>query len=195
MIAKIDQLDKDLSTLVHNSYHSRFFDVFMLIFGSIYDPAIVPFTFIFVTILAEISAPPNPNRLLIPALYGLSFAPMFALSTILKRGFKRVRPWPSETGKKSKWLRTKQKNYSMPSGDSLQGWHLTTFCILHFHAWWMIPVGVLISYSRVHFVCHWIGDVIIGAIIGSLGCLIIQTILTLGLNNIEEQSLVKPFWI
>lgn len=193
MIAKIDEIDKRLSSKIHNSDPSWLFGYFLLLFGSIYDPLIVPFTFVFVAVLGEVSN--SPNRHMISALYGISFAVMFLLSTIMKKGFRRVRPTFPPNSQKSKWLRHKQKNFSMPSGDSLQGWHLATFCLLHFQSWWMIVVGILISYSRVHFVCHWIGDVITGAAFGVTGCLALQTILAYGLNLIEEHCIVKPFWL
>ena len=71
---------------------------------------------------------------------------------------------------KTMFFRKKQKNGSMPSGDSIQAFALLTFFYFYgtaTHFWVYLPMGVVVCLSRVYFCCHYISDITVGAIFGA----------------------------
>ena len=124
----------------------------------------------------------NPVALTIPAYYiyytsslntkiFLSYLIMsgitLMITLIMKKKMGRSRPiFPEKTLKKSRRLRKKESNNSMPSGDSMQAGLFAIFCYLYLDNPYLFCIVPIVMYGRVHFCCHYIGDTLVGAIIG-----------------------------
>jgi len=155
-LAIIDQWDKTLSAKIHKAdygilNHVIFF--FAIVFNSPVT-LIVPMCYIYWRGSFTV------NNL---AHYGaLTLLGLFATLTLKKR-LGRPRPIHDEMSKKSKSLRKKERNNSMPSGDSLQAGIFASYCFLNFGEFYWFFVMLLVMYGRVHFVCHYVADTVIGA--------------------------------
>ena len=59
-------------------------------------------------------------------------------------------------------------SYSMPSGDAAQGALWCTLTQLFFSPSYATPIMImlLVAFARVYYRCHWIGDTLIGCILG-----------------------------
>ena len=55
---------------------------------------------------------------------------------------------------------------SMPSGDTAQAANWCVLTYLFYESYFSLMIIPLVALSRVYFRCHWIGDTIIGTIIG-----------------------------
>ena len=68
-----------------------------------------------------------------------------------------------------KEVKGKTKNASMPSGDTfICAWFLSCYFYV-FGAHWLIFIMVIfVALGRVYVHCHWIGDTIIGSLMGML---------------------------
>mmetsp|Transcript_42417 Transcript_42417/g.49122 ORF Transcript_42417/g.49122 Transcript_42417/m.49122 type:complete len:200 (+) Transcript_42417:30-629(+) len=88
------------------------------------------------------------------------------LSIYLKGLIGRLRPVFPEDVTKSGYLRGIEKLNSMPSGDAIQAGYFAMFCMYHFNNPYVLAICFFALYGRVHFVIHWIGDIIVGMIIG-----------------------------
>jgi membrane-associated phospholipid phosphatase len=65
-------------------------------------------------------------------------------------------------------MRDLEHGKSMPSGDAAAAAY---FCAMYFYLFnfpWFLPCIVLCSLGRVYVHCHWIGDTVIGSLIGLL---------------------------
>ena len=73
-------------------------------------------------------------------------------------------------------LRTKETNYSMPSGDAAQGSLFAFFIMYHFpylymslgESTFLLKFITLVAIGRVFHHCHYFGDTIVGALFGFL---------------------------
>ncbi len=55
----------------------------------------------------------------------------------------------------------------MPSGDSAQGALWVVITMLFFQSYVILLVIPMVCLGRVYFRCHWIGDTLVGALIGA----------------------------
>ena len=125
----------------------------------------------------------NPITLTIPSYYIyyasslntkilLTYLIMTGITLIItltmKKKMGRSRPiFPDLIFKKSRRLRKKESNNSMPSGDSTQAALFAIFCYFYLdNPYWLFIVPI-VMYGRVHFCCHYFADTVVGAIIGS----------------------------
>ena len=99
------------------------------------------------------------------------------MTSFLKAYFKRKRPEnPPETASNCRRidLRSKETNCSFPSGDAAQSALLCMHIMINYKATFYLAGGVVgvgqlmisVSFARVYFHCHWIGDVLAGSVIG-----------------------------
>ena len=79
----------------------------------------------------------------------------------------RDRPKLRENVLKYQHFRKKEKNFSIPSGDTIQAALFSYFLYYVYGVNWVIAamITVLVAISRVYFMCHWIGDTIFAVII------------------------------
>ena len=92
-------------------------------------------------------------------------------------------------------MRTRETNCSMPSGDSAQAALYSFYIMNNFPKGFIVLGGVLgsaqfllaVTFSRVYFHCHYLGDTIVGMIIGVAVGLILQ--------NIHLKELMKNIYL
>ncbi len=112
--------------------------------------------------------------LLLPFFTQLSWRGIIALSfshsvaTILKNGFKRVRPYLRESS--VIFLGKPLKDFSFPSGHTTAAF---TCCLAIALTWsWLaflvVPLAIIVGWSRIYLGFHYPADVAAGALIGSL---------------------------
>jgi membrane-associated phospholipid phosphatase len=98
------------------------------------------------------------------------------LTTFTKRLFARPRPAVPLGSKRLLDLRTKETNYSMPSGDAAQGSLFAFFILYHFpylylslgETTFLLKFILLVAIGRVFHHCHYFGDTLLGALFGFL---------------------------
>lgn len=192
ILKRIDALDRHLSDKIHRKRSSRSEDVIVAFFAQAFGST-------FVSCQWQIQrphSPPNqmPVTIIITSLLTRSFD-MFSLLTLssiatvlstnlIKRLCGRPRP---KIQPRAFDFRTKLTNHAWPSGDSAQAAVFSTAISLYLIAQGLpselvIPAAIAVSlaamYARVHFCCHWIGDTIGGALIGSFVTVQISSLLT-----------------
>ena len=108
--------------------------------------------------------------------YGICFGLFFCIGlllmilcvTLMKYAIKRERPKRRSDTTRLSDLRAKEAGtYSMPSGDAGAA---AVFCLLvsvemGMHSVWLLMPLVMLG--RVYYQCHWIGDTVVGLIIGA----------------------------
>lgn len=118
------------------------------------------------------------RNLIVMAFYVCSIIISLGITLTLKKLFKRKRPEGLEYRFKTLKLRSKELNHAMPSGDSLQSGNFSAFVVLFIvyqNLWWPYTLGyclivllfqLLIMLSRVYYLCHFVGDTIVGMFLG-----------------------------
>mmetsp|Transcript_5455 Transcript_5455/g.7285 ORF Transcript_5455/g.7285 Transcript_5455/m.7285 type:complete len:199 (+) Transcript_5455:557-1153(+) len=102
------------------------------------------------------------------ALYGLTLLFMVCCTQLMKYGIKRERPKRRSDTTRISDLRGKEAGtFAMPSGDSAAG---AVFCALVAIEMGMPQIYLLLPFvmlGRVYYQCHWIGDTIVGVMVGT----------------------------
>ena len=153
MFSSLDLIDREYSEIIHR-WEFGLWDILVIIPGTIFGVWGVPFLVIW--------------------YYWVYQSPLFLVGVIvttiinesLKHVFKRVRPDPNKIGKKIIDLRKVHNNPSMPSGDTAQASVMAVTLLYHGYSYlWLlvIPIG---AFGRIYFGSHFIGDCIVGAILG-----------------------------
>jgi membrane-associated phospholipid phosphatase len=118
------------------------------------------------------------TRLLLSCLVTL------ALTTFFKFFVGRYRPAPHVLPFRKVNLRSLENNHAMPSGDSAQA---GVFMVALAMAWQqplLLLAIPLTMFGRVYFGCHWIGDTIVGSVMGGL--------VSLGVSNGMDVACRNP---
>lgn len=161
LLQRIDKLDKNISAFIHGLDYG-FFNYLILVFACTFN---TPFVIVIPSAYIYWRAAYRTREILhyiILQLIGV------AITLALKRFFGRPRPILDAIigSKKTRALRKRESNHSMPSGDSMQVALFAAFCYLNFNEafwFWIIPV---VMYGRVHFMCHYLADTVVGASVG-----------------------------
>jgi len=121
---------------------------------------------------------------------GICCAITVSVTQFSKKYTQRLRPDPIYIQKKLFDFRTKLTNYSFPSGDTAQAaaYGSSLYLLTNKHMYLiLIP---LCAWSRIYFGCHFVGDCVIGAIIGVLVTMFLWAVLPLsGLTLMEYKIL------
>jgi membrane-associated phospholipid phosphatase len=158
---KLDQLASDL---IHKSTITGGpFEYLMAIFGISFNNEIVAFVFSFGLFLI----PHSFKNLLI---LGLSPPLGLLVTYMLKKNISRPRPALFAPRAEALMFdfRGREKNHSMPSGDSVQS---TMFWTLMFHfnvvslEFAVVCAGLTMA-ARVYYMCHYPTDTVFGAFVG-----------------------------
>ena len=99
-----------------------------------------------------------------PAIHIFS---VLILSDILKVFFKRPRPEINLNVKRLFNLRKKEKNFSMPSGDSIQAANFAIIAMFYFKVSFLgFLVIPFVMFARIFYFCHYFFDTLVGALVG-----------------------------
>lgn len=158
------KLDKLATELIHSSESTGgLLEYLMVIFGVSFNNELVAFVYAIGLFMIPYSL---KNLLLMGILPALGLL----ITYILKRKISRPRPnlFPSRAAVLIYDLRGREKNHSMPSGDSLQA---AIFWTIMFHFQVVsLPIAVLCAgltmMARVYYMCHYPTDTLLGAFIG-----------------------------
>ena len=162
-LSKIDSFDRNISSYIYELELNKIFENIIYIFGRIFNPdmMIIFYSFVF---LYQSFRYNNYYYLLKPAIHVFT---VFFLSGFLKYIIKRPRPEINKKSKRLYNLRKKEKNFSMPSGDSIQAANFAIMALFYFNisffGFILIP---FVMFSRIFYFCHYLFDTIIGAFIG-----------------------------
>jgi membrane-associated phospholipid phosphatase len=132
-------------------------------FAYIFNPSMIAFTWLLALVLKG-----SLQHILVGALQVVL---VLLTTTLLKRLTGRHRPelYTPRQDLLHYNFRSKETNLSMPSGDSAQAAAFWTFVNTQLG----LPLGLAVvmtgctMYARVYFMCHFIGDTLVGAAIGS----------------------------
>ena len=162
-LTKIDTLDKKISNYIHTLELNKILENIIYIFGRLFNPDIMTIFYLSVLFYQMII---NKNYFyIIKPLIHLTVA--LILTLILKYSFKRPRPEINSKVKRLHNLRIKEKNFSMPSGDSMQAANFAIVALFYFHisflGFLIIP---FVMFARIFYFCHYFFDTLVGALIG-----------------------------
>ena len=88
------------------------------------------------------------------------------ITVLMKHYTKRIRPKLYENIKRRFNVRDREKNCSMPSGDSMQAANFSIIFYCYFGKIFGFFLIIPVMISRIFFCCHYIMDTIVGVIIG-----------------------------
>ena len=97
-------------------------------------------------------------KILLTVIFGVG------ITTMLKKYFKRPRPDLLNNRKYN--FRSVEKNFSMPSGDSLQAGLWSMILLLYFNFYYGMLFVPLVMFARCYYQCHYLSDTVIGALLG-----------------------------
>ena len=162
-LTKMDTLDKKISNYIHTLELNIILENIIYIFGRLFNPDIMTIFYLSVLFYQMII---NKNYFyIIKPLIHLTVA--LILTMILKYSFKRPRPEINSKVKRLHNLRIKEKNFSMPSGDSMQAANFAIVALFYFHisflGFLIIP---FVMFARIFYFCHYFFDTLVGALIG-----------------------------
>lgn len=165
LLSKIDSYDKHLSNYIHILELNYILENIIYIFGRLFNSDIIIIFYISLFLYQSFM---NKNYYYIIKPFIHLFI-VFILTGVLKCSFKRPRPEINKSVKRVHNLRKKEKNFSMPSGDSMQAANFAVVGLFYFNisyfGFFVIP---FVMFSRIFYFCHYFFDTLIGALIG--GC-------------------------
>ena len=152
---KLDSIDRKLSGIIHK-WSWGYFDILVLIPATIFGVWGVPCLVIWW--FYQYKSP----------LFLIAVVVTLSINESLKYVISRPRPLLQDLGKKWPNLRKIHNNPAMPSGDTAQASVAAVTLIYHGFSPWFILVIPFGAFGRIYYGSHWIGDCIIGAILGAL---------------------------
>lgn len=160
LLETIDRVDKYYSKKIHY-LDFGVFNTFIYYCARFFNPENLPTVYLLIFYLS------GYNFFYVMIYFeGSAFCLMASLH--LKGRLGRLRPIFTEDLTKSGYLRSLEKLNSMPSGDSIQAGYFVLFCMFYFHNPYFFIIALLAIYGRIFYVIHWIGDCVVGFIIGFL---------------------------
>lgn len=161
-INKIEQLDRYLSNYIYEMEANIWLERIIYIFARIFNPDLI---ITFYTLLFLYQSIINKKFLFV--LKPLIHVFVIFISTgILKFSFKRPRPEINQKVKRRFNVRKKEKNFSMPSGDSMQAGNFAIIILFYFGFYYGFFIIPFVMFARIFFFCHYLLDTIVGALIG-----------------------------
>ena len=163
ILAKCDKFDKKLSNYIHEMEVKIWIEIIIYIFARIFNSDLIIVFYILLFLYQSIF---NKDYFFVvkPLIHVFI---IFVLTGILKYSLKRPRPEINKNVKRLCNCRNKEKNFSMPSGDSMQAANFAIICLFYlfgnFYGFIIIP---FVMFARIFYFCHYLFDTIVGAIIG-----------------------------
>jgi len=163
ILSKCDKFDKKLSNHIHQMEVNIWLERIIYIFARIFNSDLIIIFYILLFLYESIF---NKDYFFVVKPLIHVFV-IFILTGILKYSLKRPRPEINENVKRKYNFRNKEKNFSMPSGDSMQAANFAIICLFYLSGncvgFIIIP---FVMFARIFYFCHYLFDTIIGAIIG-----------------------------
>ena len=159
MLAVLDETDKALSRYIHFLELNKNHEKYVYIFARLMNPDVICCIVMMIYVFTYFN-----KRLSLIAVFHVVVCLIFTLA--LKKLFGRPRPETKKDVERLYNLRGAENNHSMPSGDSLQA---ANFSVI-FHCYFGIKLFFLfipfVMFARIYYFCHFIGDTIIGVLMG-----------------------------
>lgn len=163
LIKKLDLFDKNISNHIHSLELNAEFEYIVYIFARLFNPDMMSIFYMFVFLYHAIIHK-NYYFIIKPAIHIFS---VLILSDILKAFFKRPRPEINLNVKRLFNLRKKEKNFSMPSGDSIQAANFAIIAMFYFKVSFLgFLVIPFVMFARIFYFCHYFFDTLVGALVG-----------------------------
>ncbi len=163
LLTRIDLFDKKISNNIYELELNIILENIIHFFGRLFNVDIVLIFYISVFIYQSFF---NKNYYYIIKPF-IHLSLIFILSTILKYIIKRPRPDINKNVKRLYNLRKKEKNFSMPSGDSMQAANFAIIALFYFNVSYLGFIVVpFVMFARIFYFCHYFFDTLIGALIG-----------------------------
>ena len=162
LLSKISQYDKSLSDYIQNLEVNTFIEFIIYVFARLFNPDLVISYFIILFIYHAFFYN-NYTFVIKPIIHVII---TLIITLVAKAIIKRPRPNIKENIKRRYDCRSKENNYSMPSGDSIQSANfavLILFYLGNFTGFILIP---FVMFARIFYFCHYIMDTVIGVLIG-----------------------------
>ena len=166
LLAKCDKFDKKLSSYIHEMEVNICLEIIIYIFARIFNSDFIISFYILLFLYQSIF---NKDYFFVikPLIHVFV---IFVLTGILKYSLKRPRPEINENVKRKYNFRNKEKNFSMPSGDSMQAANFAIICLFYLFGNYIGLIGFIIipfvMFARIFYFCHYLFDTIVGAMIG-----------------------------
>ena len=160
----LDQLDKKISKPLQTYTPNLAIELIFFLFAKMFNTYIV-ISYLIIILIYSFALYKN-GYLFLVIFFHVFVAAFFTSCT--KKLVKRNRP-VLEVKRYFNYVREREKNYSMPSGDSLQAGNFVMMIILYlnndikYFSLLLIPASMI---GRVFYNCHYWFDCIIGAILG-----------------------------
>lgn len=171
IIAAFDRFDKKISAPIHTLELPKFLEAILFVFAKTFNGE---GTIILLALVCGLLPSPDIKYvyLVCVAKYFSILAGSAILIGVLKGLIGRQRPPLNEKVSRISYLRKKEFNASMPSGDSAQSAVFAAFVTFFFpnsiiapYVWIIPPIS---AFGRVYFQCHWVFDTVIGISYGTL---------------------------
>lgn len=95
------------------------------------------------------------------------------LTQTLKMTFGRSRPFLDKGSSQFRFFQTEDKHFSFPSGHTTTAFTVATILSQRIDEWWsytaFYSLAGMAGLARIYFDRHWASDVVLGAIIGTVG--------------------------
>lgn len=166
----IIQLDKKISLYFQTIKRPKWLDIFFVALTTLWDMAFVWFliaAYFYFILQSKVTG---------LALFLGVFLVLIIGEWILKHIFRRSRPYIKYDVEIDPWIKW-PSSYSFPSGHSGVAWSCIMITILSYMKWWhhflgiiaiAVVLGVGISFSRIYLRVHFLSDVIIWSLLGSI---------------------------
>ncbi len=156
----LDRYDKYVSKYIHSTELNKNIEIIVYCLARMFNPDIVVCYFILMSIFSY----NNLHFVLKPILHTLL---SLLVSLIIKKLIARPRPQKFDTNRLYD-LRQHEKNFSMPSGDSLQAANFAIILFVYYNTFIGFLFIPLVMYARIFYFCHYILDTVAGCTLGIL---------------------------
>lgn len=162
LLETIAEKDKAISSYIHNLETNYILELLIYSSGRLFNPDIITCYFV---ILIAYHAYYFHNYFYVvkPLIHVLV---VLVITIVMKHLLGRHRPHQNNSVIRRFNLRSKEKNCSMPSGDSMQCASFSIIFLFYMNSPFGFVLIPLVMFSRVFFFCHFLMDTIVGTILG-----------------------------
>ena len=163
ILSKIDSFDKKISNYIHTLELNKVLENIIYIFARLFNPDIMIIFYLSI-LFYQMVIKKNYFYIIKPLIH---LTVTLILTSILKYSFKRPRPEINSKVKRLHNLRKKEKNFSMPSGDSMQAANFAIVALFYFNiSFFGFLILPFVMFARIFYFCHYFFDTLVGALIG-----------------------------